>query len=272
VLHILTDTSLFLPLPNGCFCQVTGPPLVYTKPPQPVLSFGIGQDTKAPQSSRPTKRKESPEQTGGRPLKRQRTSSHQLITSQPTVVETKKCADPMRARTVLLTTILRRTAADITFPRARLLYSRASNVTNTNRQVVGLPVKRWLLLIFQKISSSLLNFMLDVLNEIKPAYRGKQLLSEEGYQDPDPKAQAMHARLLSKYVFPRQYGLPSAFAQDPSLPAANQSRNQLQKDQDIQARASRGHQTGDELMRCDRNLASARLPRGSNPSSSYLRV
>ncbi|KIK10192.1 hypothetical protein K443DRAFT_61217, partial [Laccaria amethystina LaAM-08-1] len=27
MLHLLTDTSLFLSLPNGCFCQVTGEPI-----------------------------------------------------------------------------------------------------------------------------------------------------------------------------------------------------------------------------------------------------
>lgn len=32
MLHLLTDTSLFLSLPNGCFCQVTGEPIIHMIP------------------------------------------------------------------------------------------------------------------------------------------------------------------------------------------------------------------------------------------------
>ena len=33
MLHLLTETSLFISLPNGCFCQMTGEPLVHFKVP-----------------------------------------------------------------------------------------------------------------------------------------------------------------------------------------------------------------------------------------------
>lgn len=32
MLHLLTETSVFLSLPNGCLCQVTGVPIVFTTP------------------------------------------------------------------------------------------------------------------------------------------------------------------------------------------------------------------------------------------------
>jgi hypothetical protein len=31
--HLLTKTSVFMRLPNDCLCQLTGEPIVYSKPP-----------------------------------------------------------------------------------------------------------------------------------------------------------------------------------------------------------------------------------------------
>ncbi|OCH93030.1 hypothetical protein OBBRIDRAFT_704175, partial [Obba rivulosa] len=31
--HLLTATSIFMPLPNKCLCQMTGEPIVNLKPP-----------------------------------------------------------------------------------------------------------------------------------------------------------------------------------------------------------------------------------------------
>ncbi|KAI0719341.1 hypothetical protein C8T65DRAFT_541197, partial [Cerioporus squamosus] len=31
--HLLTETCVFLALPNGCLCQMTGDPIVHLKPP-----------------------------------------------------------------------------------------------------------------------------------------------------------------------------------------------------------------------------------------------
>lgn len=31
--HLLTETSVFIPLPNECLCQVTGNPIIHMKPP-----------------------------------------------------------------------------------------------------------------------------------------------------------------------------------------------------------------------------------------------
>ena len=32
MLHLLTETSVFLSLPNGCLCQVTGIPVIFVTP------------------------------------------------------------------------------------------------------------------------------------------------------------------------------------------------------------------------------------------------
>ena len=30
MLHLLTETSIYVPLPNDCYAQLTGPPLIYS--------------------------------------------------------------------------------------------------------------------------------------------------------------------------------------------------------------------------------------------------
>ncbi|KAF7424166.1 hypothetical protein PC9H_009469 [Pleurotus ostreatus] len=50
-----------------------------------------------------------------------------------------------------------------------------------------------------------------VLNRIAPSYFRKPKASPETWVDPDPRTQAEDARYLSKYIFPRQYGLSSPF-------------------------------------------------------------
>ncbi|KIK62950.1 hypothetical protein GYMLUDRAFT_143032, partial [Collybiopsis luxurians FD-317 M1] len=32
MIHLLTETSIFVSLPNGCLCQMTGPILLYSVP------------------------------------------------------------------------------------------------------------------------------------------------------------------------------------------------------------------------------------------------
>jgi len=32
MLHLLMDTSIFIPLPNGCLCQLTGEPIIHIAP------------------------------------------------------------------------------------------------------------------------------------------------------------------------------------------------------------------------------------------------
>ncbi|PBL03541.1 hypothetical protein ARMGADRAFT_901085, partial [Armillaria gallica] len=34
MMHLLTETAIFLSLPNSCFCQMTGEPLINLPPPR----------------------------------------------------------------------------------------------------------------------------------------------------------------------------------------------------------------------------------------------
>jgi hypothetical protein len=50
-----------------------------------------------------------------------------------------------------------------------------------------------------------------VLNRLDPAYKQKPKINPHEFVDPDPKELSRNARHLSKYIFPRQYGLSSSF-------------------------------------------------------------
>lgn len=43
MLHLLTETSLFVSLPNDCLCQMTGEPLIYKPPPNPGTKIQRGE-------------------------------------------------------------------------------------------------------------------------------------------------------------------------------------------------------------------------------------
>ncbi|KAH8117876.1 hypothetical protein DFH11DRAFT_1503619, partial [Phellopilus nigrolimitatus] len=74
MLHLLTETSLYSPLPNDCFCQLTGPPLIYTVPPRlPGSSEGnVHLVQQAVVYSRKRKSPDGEEDTQTRPKKRRR--------------------------------------------------------------------------------------------------------------------------------------------------------------------------------------------------------
>ncbi|KAG6896050.1 hypothetical protein C0992_010666 [Termitomyces sp. T32_za158] len=85
-----------------------------------------------------------------------------------------------------------RTPVEINLVRARLFYGRPQHLPKSNKLAVGLPVKH-------------------ILNRIYPSYLRPPKVDPDQYVDPDPKEQLQHARHLSKYVFPRQYGLNNPF-------------------------------------------------------------
>jgi len=39
MIHILTETSIFIPLPNGSLCQITGEPLIHMLPKDQVIGL-----------------------------------------------------------------------------------------------------------------------------------------------------------------------------------------------------------------------------------------
>lgn len=65
MIHLLTDTSIFVSLPNGCLCQMSGVPVVNLRPSVPVASAAEGPADKHGEkrpaeggaaSARPTKK------------------------------------------------------------------------------------------------------------------------------------------------------------------------------------------------------------------------
>lgn len=58
MIHLLTETSTFLSLPNGCLCQITGEPLIHVSPdarsigPTQPLRLQHRDDTTSPKKKR----------------------------------------------------------------------------------------------------------------------------------------------------------------------------------------------------------------------------
>ena len=77
LLHLLTDTSVYVPLPNDCYCQIIGPPLIYSTPPESLKvdrsksdrNEGVAQ---GPNSARKRKRGDEDTEDSERPNKRRR--------------------------------------------------------------------------------------------------------------------------------------------------------------------------------------------------------
>ncbi|KAF7974772.1 hypothetical protein HWV62_11243 [Athelia sp. TMB] len=182
MLHLLTETSIFVSLPNQCLCQVTGDPLIHMIPPTPVLQRPprLAPEAACSAEMRPAKRKAIDHQDE-RPNKRMRLC--ETITPSPIA----KRATSMN--TIALDSV---PPVDIRVIRTRMFYSRPECAPNLNYVVVGLPPRH-------------------ILNRLYPSYLRKPKLNPSQYVDPDPKVQAEQARHLAKYVFPRQYGLSSVF-------------------------------------------------------------
>jgi telomerase reverse transcriptase len=56
--HLLTEASIFVPLPNECLCQLTGMPLVFL--PSPAIDLVANSVSTGPIPSEKRKRKASP--------------------------------------------------------------------------------------------------------------------------------------------------------------------------------------------------------------------
>lgn len=143
--HLLTETCLFVPLPSGSFCQMTGPHIVHRRPPQLV-----------PSSTRQAEGPSSSEDAGGMKRKRivntrdpgERLAKRQRTGSSSSSGSANLRFDSTRSALLLLFTHhrpdfqLRRTPADIPIIRARMFYYRPYFVQHTNLIVIGLPPTR----------------------------------------------------------------------------------------------------------------------------------
>lgn len=186
MLHLLTETSVFLSLPNGCLCQVTGVPIIFITPNvqndhtsiflHPCEGNGTTSKKKrsfpaVDQEERPSKRPKLADYTTSRSALTlsNKTGYAQLIPRLPGN---------------------RSTPADIVVMRARVFYSRPDFIPHTKHILVGLPLKH-------------------VLNRLRPSFDVNA--SPDHTVVTHTRKEAEQVRHLSKYVFARQYGLATPF-------------------------------------------------------------
>ncbi|GJE88721.1 telomerase reverse transcriptase [Phanerochaete sordida] len=123
IFHLLTETSLFIGLPNDCYCQLTGEPIMNMKLPEG-LTRDVANDPAHETADGGRKRSAQPH-PDERPAKRlkldQATTKHVLGN---------KATD---------SGVEKRTPADIPISRARLFFSRPTRSTRPERIAFGLP-------------------------------------------------------------------------------------------------------------------------------------
>jgi hypothetical protein len=74
MLHLLTETSIFLSLPNGCLCQLAGEPIIYLTPKIQVTSDpSVNAPTNGTQETTGKRqRRNAPSEADDRPNKRRK--------------------------------------------------------------------------------------------------------------------------------------------------------------------------------------------------------
>ncbi|TFY78051.1 hypothetical protein EWM64_g5960 [Hericium alpestre] len=112
--HLLTETCVFVPLPNDCLCQLTGEPIVSHKVPFPSGSRMASILPSTESATRLDAKRGSHSTIEERSLKRPRIASDRDETRGP---------------------------VEIVFSRARLFYARPSYVPHTTFIVAGLPLQ-----------------------------------------------------------------------------------------------------------------------------------
>jgi hypothetical protein len=100
----------------------------------------------------------------------------------------------------------RRGPADVLFDRGSLCYARPAYIPHTDVIAAGLPPKRS----YAYMREILLSYNdIDILNVLNPSFRRSTRVR---FQARDYHKRMEDARHLSKYVFPREYGLATVFA------------------------------------------------------------
>ncbi|KAK7690659.1 hypothetical protein QCA50_005758 [Cerrena zonata] len=199
MLHLLTETSIFISLPNGCFCQMTGEPIVNFKAP-------INLSHRPPaQVDNDRKRKASDDTGDERPRKRCRLDEPNLKPGKPALLQTLLPKDS-------------RPPMDVSLIRARMFYYRPHFIGRTKMVVIGLPPKH-------------------ILNRLNPSLKGKQG-AVASTPEADPRKQMENARHIAKYVFPREFGLPNAFEIEKPFAGGMRLPNFLDREDQIQAKGS----------------------------------
>lgn len=128
MMHLLTDTSIFVSLPNDCYCQMSGKAILYLRPlpGNPIAEKSAAQ-------KRPL---DSGSGSYEQQAKRVKLSSNNQTSAERFVVTI------FRAWRMMTTDLGDRQAADIVFTRRKLFYSRPIYVNEPRRLAVGLPPRR----------------------------------------------------------------------------------------------------------------------------------
>lgn len=134
MLHLLTETSIFVSLPNGCLCQLTGEPLINTMPP--VYDIGLSKKI-----GRKRINEDAPDVRSERPAKRPKLDLSAIPQNGPNPSR-KSCVCNCTRTLLFLKSIFSTTPVDVSFVRFRLFYSRPNYIPNSNHILVGLPLKR----------------------------------------------------------------------------------------------------------------------------------
>lgn len=130
MIHLLTETSMFFALPNGCLCQMTGPILLYTAPQN--------ERDRTAKPSNKRKRTTTESEESDRLHKRLKVGSTASFSRPPPKLRMYVCVSPPLA---LFDDACRRSPMDVSFARQRMFYARPS-LTRAGSIVVGLPLNR----------------------------------------------------------------------------------------------------------------------------------
>ncbi|CCM03069.1 uncharacterized protein FIBRA_05189 [Fibroporia radiculosa] len=211
--HLLTEASVFIPLPNECLCQVMGEPIVFLKPPP--LVAGVSGNVVLPDHAPPL---DSASPCRG--VKRQAKSASDC--------ESDATYGPWPCNAKV--NVPRRISH---FPdHVCSTHGPASSLAQIELRSAFLPHVSFSVL-WSKRQPTMTPT--DILNRLNSAYKRKSKAKacSEPWVDPDPREQAKNARHLSKFVFPRQYGLANPFfvAEHAALQALKQLDYSNQEDE-----------------------------------------
>lgn len=150
--HLLTEASLFLSLPNDCFCQIAGEPVINSKPPATIILNASTHPAPLVRSDH-LKRPSSNSEIDQRPTKRLKVN-HDLRTTAPAHVagmpskaakdSPDRCAWKKLAIFIISSDWCHsvRSPADISISRPRVFFSRPNRAGHTQKILFGLPAER----------------------------------------------------------------------------------------------------------------------------------
>jgi telomerase reverse transcriptase len=212
--HLLTDTTIFISLPNDNLCQLTGDPILYMALPDRLPKKTDLQKEVCVKRTATGSHEDEP------PKKRLRKCDSAMSRSNSSIANGGN-ASTTTPRSVQKSPYLihqiNSTLSIATLPQTLLWLERGYSIRDQFAFHVPtcLPsvYHQDVCITFASFTQSAfsLGHLPDILNVLNPSFQKKPKVAPEDYVDPDPKKQAADSRRLSKYVFPRQYKLSSPF-------------------------------------------------------------